>query len=188
MPTGRNQPRLRSLAGFFWRRKLLSLALLISAGLAITPAIVLTRTFAIIHPAEVPSLQPSQPLLEKQTEGFTCGVHALGTIYRAHGLDPGRERIRWRLGVDTKALWWAKDTTGALHPDVFMVLNQDFFAINSLDLSSSMHRPLTPAPPACEPRGLCRSVSIPAARRRFPPGSGPASPARCDNNPPAPPS
>ena len=67
-----------------------------------------------------------------QTEGFTCGVHAVHAIYRAYGLDPEEERVRWHLGVDTKAVFWMEDSTGALHPDVFMVLRQDGFEVTSL--------------------------------------------------------
>ncbi|MEO0477660.1 MAG: hypothetical protein AAF085_17080, partial [Planctomycetota bacterium] len=49
-----------------------------------------------------------------------------------YGLDPEAERIRWRLGVDTKAVFYVSDSTGALHPDMWMVLAQDFFVIDEL--------------------------------------------------------
>ncbi|MEM7625855.1 MAG: hypothetical protein AAF333_09510 [Planctomycetota bacterium] len=103
--------------------------------------IVLTRTYGIVHADALPSALPGTPVLEKQTESFTCGVHALGTVYRAYGLDPESERIRWRLGVDTKAVFWKQDTTGALHPDMYMVLTQDYFEIGSLDMSDAASWP-----------------------------------------------
>ncbi len=102
--------------------------------LAITPAIVITRTFLIAHAQTLPAAFAGPTYIETQTETFTCGVHALHCIYRAYDLDPNKERIRWRLGVDTKALFWLKDSTGALHPDVFMVLRQDGFRVLSIEM------------------------------------------------------
>ena len=61
-------------------------------------------------------------------------MHALSTVYRAYGLDAGEERLRWRLGVDTKAVFWKSDTTGSLHPDMAMVLAQDYFDVKPIDL------------------------------------------------------
>lgn len=74
-------------------------------------------------------------MLEQQKETDTCGLHALSTVYRAYGLDAERERLRWRLGIDTKAVLWKSDTTGALHPDMAMVLAQDHFAVESINPS-----------------------------------------------------
>jgi len=119
------------------RRKWATLLILTLLGLSITPIIILTRTYAIIHADAVPNQTMGEPVLEKQTESSTCGVHALSTIYRAYGLAPDAERIRWRLGIDTKALMWMSDSIGALHPDLFMVLAQDFFEATAADLSES---------------------------------------------------
>ena len=109
--------------------------LLAGAGLlvaALTPVIILVRTFAVVHADRLPALRPESAIAEVQTEAFTCGMHAVRTIERAYGLDPDAERVRWRLGVDTKALFWLSDSTGALHPDVYMVLRQDGFAVRSI--------------------------------------------------------
>ena len=103
----------KRLPVFFWRHKFLSIGLLVIAGFSLTPIIIVGRTYFIAHPDASPTSNPGRPILEAQSEGHTCGVHALSTLYRAYGLDPDRERIRWRLGVDTKAVFWAKDTTGA---------------------------------------------------------------------------
>ncbi|MCP5538764.1 MAG: hypothetical protein H7A53_01290 [Akkermansiaceae bacterium] len=125
---------MKSILRWISRRPKLSLLLAAIAWLLITPIIIVTRTYFIVHSGDSPSAYPlAAPEVEEQTEGFTCGVHALHTLYRAYGLDPSEERVRWRLGVDTKAVCWLGDSTGALHPDLFMVLGQDHFAVEELD-------------------------------------------------------
>lgn len=103
-------------------------------AVAITPIIVITRTWLIVHPNEFPNSLPGDIQLEKQSESFTCGVHALSMVYGAYGLDGERECIRWRLGADTKALFWMGDSTGTLHPDLYMVLGQDHFEVKSVNV------------------------------------------------------
>lgn len=115
------------------RHKVLTLVLAILITCAITPIVIVTRTWFIVHTDQRPAIAPDIYTLEEQTEGFTCGVHAVSTVYRAYGLDPDAERVRWRLGVDTKAVFWMSDSTGALHPDLWMVLVQDFFEVNAID-------------------------------------------------------
>jgi len=123
---------------FVKRRKWLLLALVGVGALLITPIIVVTRTWLIVHTDQRPSDTSGTLQLEEQTESFTCGVHALSTVYKAYGLDPAAERIRWRLGVDTKAVFWLSDSTGALPPDVYMVLVQDYFVVRALDPGSGV--------------------------------------------------
>lgn len=127
---------LRAIGNFVRRQKLLTLLLVLLAGLSLTPIIVLTRTYGIMHPDVRPADRPVAMTLEEQTETFTCGYHALSTVYRAYGLDPEAERIRWRLGVDTKAVFWLADSTGTFHPDLYMVLSQDHFHVSELDLNA----------------------------------------------------
>ena len=126
-------PRLKSvgiaIGRWCWRHKIWTTVIIVLGVLSITPIIIVTRTWFIVHTNERPSATPAGYALEEQTEGFTCGVHALSTVYKAYGLDPEAERIRWRLGVDTKAVFYVSDSTGALHPDMWMVLAQDFFLI-----------------------------------------------------------
>ncbi|MEM9348330.1 MAG: hypothetical protein AAGB26_17110 [Planctomycetota bacterium] len=114
------------------RHKVWTAVIVLLGVLSITPIIIITRTWFIIHADDRPAAMPAGYVLEEQTEGFTCGVHSLSTVYKAYGLDPEAERIRWRLGVDTKAVAWMGDSTGALHPDMWMVLAQDFFIISLL--------------------------------------------------------
>lgn len=121
---------------WLWKRKWLVLVAVTVFGFTLTPIMVLGRTYLIIHPDTVPTAMPSALVLEAQTEGFTCGYHALSTVYRAYGLDPVAERARWRLGVDTKAVFWASDSTGALHPDLYMVFAQDHFSVRAVDLEA----------------------------------------------------
>jgi len=126
----------RAFARFCWRHKILTVLAVVLIALSITPIIIIiTRAWFIVHTDRRPVAGHAVPILEVQTEGFTCGVHAISTVYRAHGLDPDEgERVRWRLGVDTKAVFYVSDSTCALHPDVYMVLAQDYFAIEALDM------------------------------------------------------
>ena len=126
--------RIPSLV-FRWcmRHKVWSVLIIVLGVLSVTPIIIVTRTWLIVHTDDRPTAVPANYTLEEQTEGFTCGVHALSTVYKAYGLDPEAERVRWRLGADTKAVAWMGDSTGALHPDMYMVLVQDFFEVDELD-------------------------------------------------------
>ncbi len=119
---------------FRWclRHKVWAAVIIVLGVLSITPIVIITRTWFIVHADQRPRAVPATYTLEEQTEGFTCGVHALSTVYKAYGLDPEAERIRWRLGVDTKAVFYVSDSTGALHPDMYMVLAQDYFAVDEL--------------------------------------------------------
>ena len=122
----------RSIFRWCMSHKLL-LAKLIFLALMITPVIIVTRTWLISHTEDRPSETPGAFVLEDQTEGFTCGLHALSTVYRAYGLDADEERLRRRMGVDVKAVFYVPDSTGALHPDMYMVLTQDFFEIETVE-------------------------------------------------------
>lgn len=124
----------KSIPRWCLRHKVWTAVIIVLAILSITPIIIVTRTWLIVHTDQRPSALPAAYTLEEQTEGFTCGVHALSTVYKAYGLDPEAERLRWRLGVDTKAVAWMGDSTGALHPDMWMVLAQDYFAVEALDV------------------------------------------------------
>lgn len=128
--------RIRTIPSrvFRWclRHKVWTAVIVVLGVLSVTPIIIITRTWFIVHTGDRPAAVPASYVLEQQTEGFTCGVHSLSTVYKAYGLDPEAERIRWRLGVDTKAVFYVSDSTGALHPDMYMVLAQDFFAVDEL--------------------------------------------------------
>jgi len=87
------------------------------------------------HPDDAPQLaQPPGPP-EVQFEDHTCGLHSLALVYRVHGLDPERERLRERLGVDVAAIESDPSTNGTLHPDLLRVLRQDHFDARCLDLA-----------------------------------------------------
>lgn len=129
------------------------IAKLIFLALMITPVIIVTRTWLILHTAQRPSSTPGAYVLEEQTEGFTCGLHALSTVYKAYGLDASEERLRRRMGVDIKAVFYVPDSTGTLHPDMWMVLTQDYFDVQTLDRFtesgwSDLHRHLGSGHPA----------------------------------------
>ena len=120
------------VARWCWRHKVWTVVIILLGILSITPIVIITRTWFIVHTDDRPTAMPVDYVIEEQTEDFTCGVHSLSTVYKAYGLDPEAERIRWRLGVDTKAVFYVSDSTGALHPDMWMVLAQDFFVIDEL--------------------------------------------------------
>ena len=125
---------LRRLLRYPRRHPLRFLLFVVIAQFLVTPTIIVTRAFFVGHAAVLPRDIPGETAPEIQTEGFTCGMHAIHAVYRAYGLDPEVESIRWRLGVDTKALFWLPSSTGALHPDIFMVLKQDGFDVHSIEL------------------------------------------------------
>jgi hypothetical protein len=79
-----------------------------------------------------PTLTPGYPVPETQTEGHTCGFHALSVVYKAHGLNPELWRLRERLGTDRMALPLDQTSTGTLQPDMLRVLSQDYFTVQAL--------------------------------------------------------
>ncbi|MGE3181713.1 MAG: hypothetical protein AB7N71_08790 [Phycisphaerae bacterium] len=72
-----------------------------------------------------------------QTEPHTCGYLALSAVYRAYGLSPEDENLRFRLGVDRTANPFDAESTGTLHPDLLRVLTQDHFSYRFLDPDES---------------------------------------------------
>ena len=74
---------------------------------------------------------------EQQTEGHTCGMHALRAAYRGYGLEPDEFDLRFRLGVDTAAVPGDGTSTGTLPPDLLRVLPQDGFAYTLLPLEDA---------------------------------------------------
>lgn len=85
------------------------------------------------HPNTQPERAAIALLQEQQFENHTCGLHALSAIYRAYGLSPEEENLRFRLGVDTPAIPTDMTSTGTLHPDLFRVLAEDGFGWKIID-------------------------------------------------------
>ena len=81
-----------------------------------------------------PLSQPREFDLECQIEGHTCGMHALSTIYRGYGLDPERQELRFRLGVDRRGNPLDPSSQGSLQPDILRVVHQDGFQTHLVDL------------------------------------------------------
>ena len=102
--------------------------------------IIVWRTWFSHHAEKRPMGLPSAAIPESQTEGHTCAVHSLRAIYRAYGLDPGEENLRFRLGTDFYSLVWMRDSTGTLHPDIHMVLTQDGFQYQTVNPRSESDR------------------------------------------------
>ena len=71
---------------------------------------------------------------ETQFESHTCGLHTIRVIYKAYGLDPDLENLRFRLGIDVPANPIELDSTGTLQPDLLRVLVQDGFDYKLLPL------------------------------------------------------
>ena len=134
-PSGPPPPsRLRRLLTFPRRRPILFVILVALIALAITPTVIVTRTFFIAHAAAMPNALPGKTWPDVQTDPAGCGAHSIHAVYRAYGLDVDRENVRWRLGIDTKAVFWLGTSTGTLHPDMYMVLRQDGFDVQSMEL------------------------------------------------------
>lgn len=77
--------------------------------------------------ASQPFERPGSFTPEEQVQGHTCGFHALSSVYRAYGLDPEANRLRFRLGTDKRTTNFDPDSLGTLHPDMLRVLGQDGF-------------------------------------------------------------
>lgn len=77
--------------------------------------------------AQIDDLRP-----EMQFENHTCGLHSLEVIYKAYGLDPEQENLRFRLGVDVPANPLDQESTGSVHADIYRVLEQDGFLFTSV--------------------------------------------------------
>lgn len=103
----------------------------------LTPIIIINRTWLLDHPAKLPNSMPKAMVLEQQTEGFTCGVHAMSMVYKAYGLNPKTEHIRARQGADIRGLFWIPFSEGSYHQDIMMVFVQDFFQITLVDLNNN---------------------------------------------------
>ncbi len=81
-----------------------------------------------------PQLIAKSAIPEQQIENHTCGLHALRSIYQAHGLPPDDHKLRKRLGIDRPAIPFMHSTQGALQPDICRVLSQDGFLLKLLNL------------------------------------------------------
>lgn len=77
---------------------------------------------------------PAPLVGETQSEGHTCGMHSLSSIYKSYGLDPDVADLRFRLGVDRRANPLDGTTLGTVQPDILRVVHQDQFATALLDL------------------------------------------------------
>ena len=64
---------------------------------------------------------------EAQFESDTCGLHSLRVVYKAYGLNPDKENLRARLGLNVPANPLDQSTTGTVQPDILQVLVQDGF-------------------------------------------------------------
>ena len=89
---------------------------------------------------QAPSSTPRPLVPEVQTDGFSCGYHALSAIYRSYGLDPKLARLRARLGTSRPAVPFVADSTGTLQPDLLRVLQQDGFLAETLRASKDDDR------------------------------------------------
>lgn len=107
----------------------LAVALLITLmlGLCAGPPSYYTDKYAGVDGLTRPAALPGDYTPERQTEGHTCGVHALRSIYAAYALDPDAADLRFRLGTDKPLTNFTPDLVGTIHPDIIRVLQQDGF-------------------------------------------------------------
>jgi len=73
----------------------------------------------------IPTPTPMPIVAERQTEPHTCGLCSLVAIYKAYGLDPEADRLRFRLGTDKPLANFIPTSKGTVHPDMLRVLSQD---------------------------------------------------------------
>ena len=127
-------------------RRCLRLVVLLSALLLVSACVLLpdfagqykAGKYEPVEQVTKPSATASAPTAESQAEPHTCGLHAMRSMYAAYGLAPDHFQLRFRLGTDEPATRVDKDSTGTLHPDLYRVLAQDGFAIDTLDLEAAV--------------------------------------------------
>lgn len=81
-----------------------------------------------------PSGVPGEIYPEKQTEGHTCGLHSMRSIYKSYHLPVENFNLRNRIGVDKSAVPFKGSTRGSIQPDLLRVLDQDGFAYEIIDI------------------------------------------------------
>lgn len=128
---GGEQRRSRRL--IIVRRRWLLLALLLvplmclPLSLCVGPPSYYRQKYAPAPMKASPRAAAVELVAEKQVEAHTCGFHALSSIYRAYGLSPEEQRLRFRLGTDKPVSMLLSSETGTVPPDIFRVLQQDGF-------------------------------------------------------------
>ncbi len=110
---------------------LVSLGLIIGCGLGSQQYY--REKYSPVEVDSTPINEPGSIIVQEQTEGHTCGYHALSSIYQAHGLDPQTMNLRFRLGVDKPAVPFDNETLGSIHPDIYRVGRQDGFVLTALE-------------------------------------------------------
>lgn len=85
--------------------------------------------YSSVPPGVTPSDKPVTFAAEVQTEGHTCGLHSVRTIYRAYGIDPDARDLRFRLGTDKPGHNFDPESLGTIHPDIARVMRQDGFEV-----------------------------------------------------------
>ncbi|MGJ8725675.1 MAG: hypothetical protein ACSHYB_14035 [Roseibacillus sp.] len=84
-------------------------------------------------------VQTPKPITPKvQEDDFSCGFLALSSIYQSYGLDAEQARLRERLGTNIPAIPFIKSSNGTLQPDLFRVLKQDGFRVETLNPKNPM--------------------------------------------------
>jgi hypothetical protein len=68
-------------------------------------------------------------------DGFSRGYHALAAIYRSHDLDPELARLSDLLGKSVPAIPFVDDSLKTIQPDLYCVLQQDGFVVQSVKVS-----------------------------------------------------
>ena len=58
---------------------------------------------------------------------------ALSSIYESYGLDAEQARLRERLGTNIPAIPFIESSNGTLQPDLFRVIKQDGFEVETID-------------------------------------------------------
>ncbi|QYK46969.1 MAG: hypothetical protein KF838_09250 [Phycisphaeraceae bacterium] len=120
------------MRAFAWKRAILLFVAVAAIAVAIGSFCVgspryYSDKYSASPVAYAPLEYPGTFAPEKQVEPHTCGFHAISSVYRAYGLDPGTNRLRFRLGTDKRATNFDPESLGTLHPDMLRVLGQDGF-------------------------------------------------------------
>lgn len=86
-----------------------------------------SEKYSPVAHAALPRSMPGAIMPVRQTEPHTCGFCVISSVYRAYGLDPDAQRLRFCLGTDKQLVNLVEDTVGTIPPDMLRVLEQDGF-------------------------------------------------------------
>lgn len=104
-----------------------SVVVLLSVAFCVGSPAYYSEKYGVGPGQRTPLKLPWPIIAEHQTEPHTCGWCSLAAVYKAYGLDPEADLLRFRLGTDKPLTNFVPSSKGTVHPDMLRVLAQDGF-------------------------------------------------------------